>query len=163
MLHELQEPEFWVAVSFFIFVILAWKPLARMVTAALDDRAAKIRIDLERAAKLREEAQTLLADYQKKQRDALKDAEGIIAAAKAEAERLSAQAATDLETALKRREQLALQRIAQAEQQALVEVRAAAIDIAIAAAGKLLTEKLDAGRQDALVEGAIKELHGKLN
>jgi F-type H+-transporting ATPase subunit b len=163
MLHELQEPEFWVAVSFFIFVILAWKPLSRMIVSALDDRAAKIRIDLERAAKLREEAQALLADYQKKQRDALKDAERIIAAAKAEAERLSAQAATDLETALKRREQLALQRIAQAEQQALVEVRAAAIDIAMAAAGKLLTEKLDVGLQDALVEGAIKELQGKLN
>jgi F-type H+-transporting ATPase subunit b len=160
MLHE---PEFWVAVSFFIFVALAWKPLAKMVTAALDDRASKIRIDLERAAKLREEAQNLLAEYQKKQRDALKEAEAIIAAAKAEAERLSAQAATDLEITLKRREQLALQRIAQAEQQAVAEVRAAAVDIAIAAAGKLLAEKLDPARQDALVDGAIKELQGKLN
>ncbi len=160
MLHE---PEFWVAVAFVIFVVLAWKPLAKMVTAGLDDRSNKIRTDLERAAKLREEAQALLADYQKKQRDALKDAESIVAAAKAEAERLSAQAAADLETTLKRREQLALQRIAQAEQQALADVRAAAVDVAMAAAGKLLSEKLDPARQDALIEGAIKELQGKLN
>jgi F-type H+-transporting ATPase subunit b len=163
LMHELHEPEFWVAVAFFAFIALAWRPLAKMVTAALDDRSSKIRLDLERAAKLREEAQALLADYQKKQRDALKDAETILASAKAEAERLSAQAATDLENSLKRREQLALQRISQAEQQALAEVRAAAVDIAIAAAGKLLTDKLDAGRQDALVEDAIKELQGKLN
>jgi F-type H+-transporting ATPase subunit b len=157
------DPEIWVTLAFIIFVALVWKPLAKLATAALDDRAEKIRVDLDRAAKLREEAQALLADYQKKQRDALKDAEGILTAAKAEAERLSAQAATDLETSLKRREQLALQRIAQAEQQALTEVRAAAIDIAIAATGKLLTDKLDAGRRDALIEGAIKELQGKLN
>ena len=160
MLHE---PEFWVAVAFVVFVVLAWKPLAKMVTAGLDDRSAKIRIDLERAAKLREEAQALLAEYQKKQRDALKEAEGIVAAARAEAERLSAQAAADLEASLKRREQLAMQRIAQAEQQALAEVRGAAVDAAMAAAGKLLAEKLDPSRQDALIDSAIKELQGKLN
>src|SRR6185437_3719427 len=129
----------------------------------LDDRAEKIRLDLDRAAKLRTDAQALLAEYQQKQRDALKEAEAILAQAKADAERLSAQAAADLDASLKRREQMALQRIAQAEQQALTEVRAAAVDIAIAAAGKLLTDKLDAGRQHALIEGAIKDLQGKLN
>jgi len=120
MLHD---PTFWVLVSFVIFVALVWKPGSKAVAQMLDDRAEKIRSDLEKAAKLREEAQALFAEYQKKQRDALKDAEAIVAAAKAEAEALSKQAAADLETSLKRREQLALQRIAQAEQQALAEVQ----------------------------------------
>jgi len=159
----LRDPEFWILVAFVVVIVLLWKPAGRAVTKALDDRAEKIRLDLDRAAKLRTDAQALLAEYQQKQRDALKDAEAILAQAKADAERLSAQAAADLDASLKRREQMALQRIAQAEQQALAEVRAAAVDIAIAATGKLLAEKLDAAKQDALVDGAIKELQGKLN
>jgi len=159
----LRDPEFWILVAFVVVIVLLWKPAGRAVTKALDDRAEKIRLDLDRAAKLRTDAQALLAEYQQKQRDALKDAEAILVQAKADAERLSAQAAADLDASLKRREQMALQRIAQAEQQALAEVRAAAVDIAIAATGKLLAEKLDAAKQDALVDGAIKELQGKLN
>lgn len=160
MFHE---PEFWILVAFLAVIALLWKPAGRAVGKALDDRSEKIKLDLERAAKLRTDAQTLLAEYQQKQRDALKEAEAIMAQAKADAERLSRQAAADLEASLKRREQMALQRIAQAEQQALAEVRAAAVDIAVAAAGKLLGEKLDAAKQDALIDGAVKELQGKLN
>lgn len=160
MFHE---PEFWILVAFVAVIVLLWKPAGRAIGKALDDRSAKIKLDLERAAKLRTDAQALLAEYQQKQRDALKEAEAIMAQARADAERLSRQAAADLEASLKRREQMALQRIAQAEQQALAEVRAAAVDIAIAATGKLLGEKLDAAKQDALIDGAIKELHGKLN
>ncbi len=160
MLHD---PEFWILVAFVVVIVLLWKPASRAITKALDDRALKIKSDLERAAKLRTDAQALLAEYQQKQKDALKEAEAIMAQAKADAERLSAQAAADLEASLKRREQMALQRIAQAEQQALADVRAAAVDIAIAATGKLLSDKLDAGKQEALVDGAIKELQGKLN
>lgn len=160
MLHE---PEFWVAVAFVIFVALVYKPAAKYIAQALDDRAGRIKSDLDRAAELRAEAEKLLAEYQKKQREALREAEGIVAQAKADAERLSAQAAADLDAALKRREQQALQRIAQAEQQATAEIRAAAVDIAMAAAGKLIEGKLDAGRQDALIDGAIRELQGKLN
>lgn len=159
----LSTPEFWVLVAFVIFVALVWKPGAKAVAQMLDDRSEKIRSDLAKAAKLREEAQALFAEYQQKQRDALKEAAAIVASAKAEAERLSAQAAADLETALKRREQLALQRIAQAEQQATADVRAAAVDLAMAATRKLLTEKIDTARHEALIEGAIKELPGKLN
>lgn len=159
----LSDPTFWVLVSFVIFVALVWKPGSKAVAQLLDDRAEKIRSDLEKAAKLREEAQVLFAEYQKKQRDALKDAEAIVAAAKAEAEALSKQAAADLESSLKRREQLALQRIAQAEAQATADVRAAAVDLAMAATRKILTDKLDTGRQEALIDAAIKELPGKLN
>lgn len=157
------DPTFWVLVSFVIFVALVWKPAGRMISQGLDERAEKIRADLDKAAKLREEAQALLAEYQKKQRDALKDAEAIIAAAKAEAEALSKQAAVDLEISLKRREQLALQRIAQAETQALTDVRAAAVDLAMQATRKILADKLDSGRQDALIDEAIKGLPTTLN
>ena len=157
------DPTFWVLVAFVIFVALVWKPGSKAAAQMLDDRAEKIRADLEKAAKLREEAQALFAEYQKKQRDALKDAEAIIKAARDEAEQLSRQAAADLEVSLKRREQLALQRIAQAEAQATADVRAAAVDLAMAATRKVLTDKLDAGRQDALIDAAIKELPGKLN
>lgn len=157
------DPTFWVLVAFVIFVALVWKPGAKAITQMLDDRAEKIRGDLDKAAKLREDAQALFAEYQKKQRDALQEAQAIVASAKAEAERLSAQAASDLEASLKRREQLALQRIAQAEQQAMADVRAAAVDLAMAATRKLLTEKVDTARHEALIEGAIKELPGKLN
>ena len=157
------DPEFWVLVAFVSVIALTFKPAKRALLTALDDRADKIRTDLERAARLHKDAQALLTEYRQKQKDALKEAEAIVAQAKAEAERLSAQAAKDLDAALKRREQMALQRIAQAEQQATAEIRAAAVDIAIAAAGKLLSEKLDAGRQDALIDSAIKELQGKLN
>lgn len=157
------DPTFWVLVAFVIFVALVWKPGAKAITQMLDDRAEKIRSDLDKAAKLREEAQALFAEYQKKQRDALQEAQAIVASAKAEAERLSAQAAAELETSLKRREQLALQRIAQAEQQAMADVRAAAVDLAMSATRKLLTEKVDTARHEALIESAIKELPGKLN
>jgi len=157
------DPTFWVLVSFVVFVALVWKPASRMISQGLDERAEKIRSDIEKAARLREEAQALLAEYQKKQRDALKDAEAIVAAAKAEAEAFSKQAAADLEASLKRREQLALQRIAQAETQALTDVRAAAVDLAMQATRRILIEKLDAGKQDALIESAIKELPAKLN
>jgi F-type H+-transporting ATPase subunit b len=159
----LRDPEFWILVAFVIVIVLLWKPAGRAVTKGLDDRAEKIRLDLDRAAKLHTDAKALLAEYQQKQRDALKEAEAILAQAKADAERLATQAAADLDASLKRREQMALQRIAQSEQQALAEVRTAAVDIAIAAAGKLLGEKLDAAKQDALIDGAIKELQGKLN
>jgi F-type H+-transporting ATPase subunit b len=157
------DPTFWVLVAFVIFVALVWKPGSKAVTQMLDDRAEKIRGDLDKAAKLREDAQALLADYQKKQRDALQEAQAIVASAKAEAERLSAQAAADLEASLKRREQLALQRIAQAEQQAMADVRAAAVDLAVAATQKLLADKIDKAGHEALIDGAIKELPGKLN
>jgi F-type H+-transporting ATPase subunit b len=160
----LSDPTFWVLVAFVLFLGLLWYlKVPGAVTKLLDDRAEKIGSDLDKAAKLREDAQALFADYQKKQRDALKEAEAIVAAARGEAERLSAQAAADLEASLKRREQLALQRIAQAEQQATADVRAAAVDLAMAATRKLLTEKIDRAGHEALIEGAIKELPGKLN
>jgi F-type H+-transporting ATPase subunit b len=159
----LTSPETWVAAAFILFVVLVWKPVSKVVVSALDDRAARIEKELSEATRLRDEAQALLTQYQQKHRDALKEAEGIVAQARSEAERLSQQAARDLETALKRREELAMQRIAQAEQQAAADVRAAAVDVAIAATQRLLKEKVDGAKGDALIDQAIKELPAKLH
>jgi F-type H+-transporting ATPase subunit b len=163
MAEILSSAETWVALAFIVFVVLVWKPVQKAVLSALDDRAARIEKELTEAARLRDEAQALLTQYQEKHRDALKEAEGILAQARSGAERLAQQAARDLDASLKRREGLAMQRIAQAEQQAAADVRAAAVDVAIAATERLLKEKVDGAKGDALIDQAIRELPAKLH
>lgn len=156
-------PALWVAASFFLVVALAAKPVGRAIGVALDARAAKIRARLDEAHKLREDAQEMLATYQRKQRDAMKEAEDIIAHAKAEAERLSAQAAKDLEETLKRREAQAMDRIAQAESQALKEVQDTAVEVAIAAARQVLVESISGAQAATLVDASIQDLPKKFH
>jgi F-type H+-transporting ATPase subunit b len=154
---------FWVHVAFLLVVALAFRPVARALGAALDARAAKIRARLDEAHKLREDASEMLASYQRKQRDAMREAEQIIAHAKAEAERLSQQAAKDLEAGMKRREQQAMDRIAQAEAQALKEVQHLAVDVAVAAAQKVIADTVTGTQASALVDAAINDLAPKLH
>src|SRR3546814_6728751 len=133
MLHD---PTFWVAVAFVVFAgLMVWKA-RQPVLDGLDARAERIRAELDEAQRLREEAQKALAEYKRKQRDAAKEAEDLLANAKHEAELLRRQAAEDLKETLARREKAAIEKIAQAETQALQEVRAQAVDIAIAATAK---------------------------
>lgn len=159
----LQDPTFWVAIAFVVFVILVGPKIAAPLTGALDKRGEAIRKEIEEAEKLREEAQHLLAEYKRKQRDALTEAEEILSHAKAEAKRLATQAEQDLDAALKRREQAAMEKIAQAEAKALQEVRNQAVDVAMRATARLLESNLDQGRGNALVEKSIKDLSEKLN
>lgn len=154
---------FWVGVAFFVVVGLAFRPVVRALGAGLDARAAKIKARLDEAARLREEAQEMLATYQRKQRDAMKEAEEIIAHAKAEAERLAAQAAKDLDASLKRREAQAMDRIAQAEASALREVQNVAVEVAVSAARQVLASSITADQAAKLVDGAIAELPQKLH
>jgi len=157
------EPAFWVGVAFFLVVALAFRPVGRALGAALDARAAKIKDRLDEAARLRDEAQEMLATYQRKQRDAMKEAEEIIAHAKSEAERLSKQAALDLEEQLKRREKQAMERIAQAEAQALKEVQNLAVDVAMNAAQQVLAQSVSAQQAASLIDSAIQDLPRKLH
>jgi F-type H+-transporting ATPase subunit b len=159
----LSNPETWVAAAFIIFVALAAKPIGRAIAGALDARAARIRGQLDEARALRDEADRLLAEHQRKQIAAVKEAEAIIAHARDEAERIRADAATNLEAAFVRRERMALDKIAQAEAQAVADVRNRAVDVALAAAAKLLKENIDAGKADSLIEASIKELDRKLH
>ena len=154
---------FWVGLAFVIFIVAVFRPVSRKMGAALDARAARIRAEIEEAQALREEAQKTLAEYKRKQRDALKEAEAILDHAKVEAARLGEQAERDLEAALERREQAAVEKIAQAEAQALQEVRDQAIEMALAATAKLISDNLDKGRADEMVDQAIRDLSGKLH
>jgi F-type H+-transporting ATPase subunit b len=161
-LFDINQGEFWVLVAFILFVgFMVWKARKALV-GGLDARAARIKAEIDEAQRLREEAQALLAEYQKKQREALGEAEAMAKQAEEEGKRVRAKAETDLAAAMKRREQQALDRIAQAEAQALAEVRNLAADLAISATQKLLVEKLDAAKAQSLVSDAIAELPRRL-
>ncbi|MFO1189446.1 MAG: F0F1 ATP synthase subunit B [Alphaproteobacteria bacterium] len=164
MEHEAfyQTPEFWVAIAFLIFVALVAKKVGGMVVSGLDARAARIKADIEEAAKLRDEAQALLADYQRRQRQAETEAKDILAAAETEAARMRSESMAQLDAALKRREAMAMDRIARAEAQALAEVRNLAVDVALNATRRLITDGIDAARARALVDDAIKGLAGRI-
>jgi F-type H+-transporting ATPase subunit b len=157
------DPTLWVAVGFFIFVAAVFKVAKKTITGALDGRAEDIRNSLDQAAGLREEAQHLLAEYQRKQRDAVKETEQMLAHARAEAERMAKEGAEKLEEALKRREQLAVEKIAQAETDAIREVRAISVDVAVAATRSLIASNMDAGKSGAMVDEAISDLSKKLH
>jgi len=158
-----EHPTFWVAVAFVLFFVLFGKKMGAVIGASLDDRSAAIANQIEEATRLREEAQQMLASFEKKQHDALKEAENIVAAAKDEAERLAAEAAVQLDHNLKRSEQMAADRIAQAQAQAIAEVKAMAVDIAMDAAKRILTSDISATKANALIDESIKGLNGKLN
>jgi F-type H+-transporting ATPase subunit b len=159
----LQSAEFWVLIAFLILVGAVAKKVWAALTAGLDARAGRIKSHLDEAEKLREDAQSLLAEYQRKQHAAAEEAAGIVAQAKAEAERIREQAEADLEQALKRREQQAIEKIAQAEVEALGEVRNQAVDLAMAASRRLLADNIDEGKAARLVDEAIKDLSGRLH
>jgi F-type H+-transporting ATPase subunit b len=158
----LHEAEFWVLVAAVIFVAAVGRKAARTVTGGLDARAARIRGELDEARRLREEAERLVAEYRAKQQEAVADAEAIVAHARQEAERIAAHAAQELELALERRQRMAEERIAQAEAKALDEVRAVAIDVAIAAARDVIAVQIDEKRGNALIDEAIVALPQRL-
>ena len=163
MSELLHSAEFWVFVAFLILVGAVFRKVSAVIAGGLDARAGRIKAQLAEAEKLREDAQALLADYQRKQRTATQEAEAIVAQAKSEAQRMREQAQADLEQALKRREQPALQKIAQAELEALDEVRKQAVDLALAASARLMTDNLDEERAAHLVDEAIKDLPDKMH
>lgn len=151
-------PDISVAIAFVIFVVLvAWKGTKKL-TAGLDQRADAIRKQLDETQNLREEAQAALASYQRQQRDALAEADEIVAQAKADAERLKVQAENVLTATIKRREEQAVERIAQAEATAIKDVRDQAIELAIGVATKIITEKMTKSVQNELVKDASEDL-----
>jgi F-type H+-transporting ATPase subunit b len=155
--------EFWVSVCFIVFVVAVFRTAYRVITLALDDRAEKIKSQIDEAARLAEEAQELLASYQRRKHEAAAEAETIIEHARREADRLAERTAEELEKALKRREQMALDRIAQAEAGAIADVRNQAADVAFQAAQRVLSIQVKGKSADALISAAINELPEKLH
>jgi F-type H+-transporting ATPase subunit b len=163
-MHILAEAEFWVAVAFVIFLgVLARAGVHRLIVDGLDGRAARIKAELDEARRVREEAQALLAQYQAKRGEADREADAIVTAARAEAERLAAEAKTRVEEFVARRTKMAETKIAQAEAQAVADVRSAAADAAVAAAGKILSETAKGKVGDDLIAQGIRDLKAKLN
>lgn len=158
------EAEFWVAVSFAIFiVVLGYFGAHRTVLAALDQRRDRIKAELDEARRLREEAQALLAEYRRKRDEAQREAAAIVDTARIEAERAAGEARARLEDLLARRAKLAETKIAQAEAQALADVRSAAADAAAAAAETILRQTVKGKVADELVAKGIADVKGKLN
>ena len=158
------EAEFWVAVAFLLFVlILFYVGAHKKIADALDARTAKIKADLDEAARLRDEAGKLLAEYKRKQGEAEREAQAIVAEAKAEAERVAAESKTKVEDFVARRTKMAEAKIGQAEAQALADVRAAAADAAVAAAEKILTVTAKGKVAEDLIARGIEDVKAKLN
>jgi F-type H+-transporting ATPase subunit b len=159
-----QMAEFWVAVAFGVFVlILLYYRVPKLVAKSLDDRAEVIRKELDEARRLREEAQTLLADYQKRHRNVGQEADTILDQARREAEAFAHETRVGLKETLERRTKQAEDKIARAETQAVDEVRAAAIDVAMAAAEKILRDKTAGSGGASLIDQGIRDLKGRLN
>lgn len=158
------DTSFWTLVAFLaFFAILFYYKVPAAITKSLDARADAIRKELDDARRMREEAQQLLTDYQRRAREAEEEAAEIIAQAKREAETLAAQTRKALAETLERRTRTAEDKIARAEAQALSEVRSAAVDVAIATAEKIMKGHLAGTEANALIESSIKDLKGRLN
>ncbi|WP_115671500.1 F0F1 ATP synthase subunit B [Ciceribacter selenitireducens] len=156
--------------TFFAFVglvlflaLVVYLKVPGMMAKSLDARADKIRDELAEAKRLREEAQHVLAEYQRKRKEAEAEAASIVAAAEREAAMLTAEAKQKTEEFVARRNALSEQKIKQAETEAVNAVRSAAVDLAIAAAEAVLAKKTDAAVQDNLFKGAVGEVKARLN
>ena len=163
-MEMIKEPEFWVAVAFVLFVaVILYVGAHKKMTEALDHRSARIKAELDEARRLRAEAGKLLAEYQRKQSEAEREAEVIVADAKAEAKRVAAEARVKMEEFVARRTKLAEAKIGQAEAQALADVRAAAADAAVSAAEKILRDSAKGPVADNLIAQGIADVKAKLN
>ena len=156
--------EFWVAIAFVIFIgVLIYFGTHKMVLDALDQRATRIRAELDEARRLKEEAAKLLAEYKARHAKAEGEAQEIIASAKAEAERIASEAKTKMEDFVARRTKTAEGKIALAEAQALADVRAAAANAAVTAASTILSQSVKGSIADDLLAKGIAEVKAKLN
>jgi len=160
----LATPELWVLVSFALFLaLLVYYKIPNKVVKALDDRADRIRTELAEARRLREEAEAILADYQRKRTEAEREAEDIIAMARKEAQFYAEEQRKALTESLQRRVKLAEEKITRAEEQAIQDIRSRSVDVAIAAAETLIANQLKGKSAESLVEKSVREISTKLN
>jgi F-type H+-transporting ATPase subunit b len=160
----LLEAEFWVTLAFFAFLgLLGYVGIHRKLAQSLDDRASRIKAELDEARKIKDEAAQLLADYQRRRQQVETEAQEIVSGAKAEAERVAIEAKARMEEFIARRTQQAETKIAQAEAQAAADVRRAAADAAVSAAERILTQSVKGGLANDLITKGIEDVRKKLN
>jgi F-type H+-transporting ATPase subunit b len=163
-MHIVWEAEFWVAVAFVVFLAgLFYAGVHKTVADALDKRRSRIQSELDEAARLKSEAMALLAEYRQKTANAEQEAAAIIESAKADAERLAAEAHAKLEDFVARRTKMAEIKIAQAEAQALADVRNIAAEVAAGAAEKVLALSAKGAVGEQLIARGIEDVKRKLN
>jgi len=161
---SLANTDFVVLIGFVIFIgVLVYFGVPKMITDMLDKRATDIQAELDEAKALRDEAQTLLASYERKQREVAQQADAIVAQAKEEAEMAAEQAKADLAKSVERRLQAAEEKIASAEASALKSVKDQAVAVAVAAAGDVLAKQTDADASSKLIDDAIKTVQSRLH
>lgn len=156
-------PEFWLLVALAILIGAAWKPLTRTILGGLDGHAAKVRAELDEARRLREEAQHLLAEHQRKLAAGEDQAAQIVRHAEEEAERQITRHREELEASIRRRRDAAEQRIAQEEARAIQELRAHAARLTIRTAERLIAEQMDEDQRRQMVDRALEEVGRKLH
>lgn len=161
---SLGNTDFIVLIAFLVFIgVLFYFGVPKMIGGALDNRAEGIQKELDEARALREEAQTLLASYERKQKDVQDQAARIIEHARQDATNAAEQAKVDLEASIARRLAAAEDQIASAEAAAVKEVRDQAVTIAIAAAGDVIAKQMTAKKGAGLIDAAIAEVETKLH
>lgn len=161
---SLGNTDFVVLIAFIVFVaVLFYFKVPGMIGGALDARAEGIQKELDDARALREEAQTLLASYERKQKEMQDQADRIVAHAKEDAAAAAAQAKEDLKTSIARRLAAAEDQIASAEATAVKEVRDQAIVIAVSAANEVIAKQMTAKKGASLIDEAIAEVETKLH
>lgn len=163
-MEMLYEPEVWVAVAFVgLLVVFGYAGVYKKVLTALDHRSNRIKAELDDARRLKDEASKLLADYRARHAAAEREAQDIVTNAKAEAERIAAEAKVRMEDYVERRTKTAESKIALAEAQAVADVRAAAANAAIAAASQILSKSVTGPVADDLMTKGIQDVREKLN
>lgn len=161
---SLGNTNFVVLLSFVIFVgFLIYVKVPGLLGRKLDERSATIKAELDEVRALREEAQTLLAGYERKQKEVREQAERIIAHAKAEANQAAADAKDEIKASVARRLQAAEDQIANAEARAIRDLRDQAVTVAVAAARDVIAKQMTAADGNALIDAAIAEVDAKLH
>lgn len=160
----LSNPTFWVGVAFAIFFLILLKyKVPSNLARSLDERADKIAYELSEARRLRQDAMSLLAQYQAKSKSAEAEAQAIVKAAKEEAERLAQESEERLAEFIKRRTASAEAKIAQAEQQAMADVKAAAANAALKAAERVIRHEMAGNQGEAYLGKSLNEIKTRLN
>ena len=160
----LRNTDFVVTVAFLLFVgVLVYFKVPSLLGGMLDKRAAGIKSDLDEARALHDEARSILASYERKQKEVQEQAERIVETAKREAQAAAEQAKEDLKASITRRLAAAEDQIASAEAAAVREVRNSAVNIAVAAAGDLIAKQMSATDKNKLIDDAIGKVEERLH
>ena len=153
------DEQFWVAVAFAVFLVLVWRPVSRALAGALDKRSAAIARELAEAVRLREEAQTTLAAYQKKHREITEEAEEILKHARDEARAMQQDAQDAVKKSVELRIAQADEKIALEEKKAIQDVQRQVVDVAIQAARSVMVDNLQSEADEQLIRLAVKDIN----